>query len=308
LSAPVSRSWGLNLACPSCGGRVAPEFAGGVRCVACGACYPEVGGILRLVAGSSGAPGYDPHYFETLPRVETRHFWFLARREMIKDAMRRYIPDLDERPLFDIGCGTGGLLAYLASEGVAVSGACDAYAEALEIAGRRLDIPLVLVDEGRLPPLAPGHRLLAMFDVLEHIDDDRATLAWMASVLDPGGYLVVTVPAHPFLVDERDEQAQHRRRYRRRELRRKLEEAGYEVRLLTHFMAPLVPLLLILRLLKSLWPHAAGGGDARDTELRVVPGMNGTLRALLLVERAFVRAFNLPLGSSLLAIAVSRPR
>jgi SAM-dependent methyltransferase len=307
LSVPPPRPRAeLKLRCPGCGGRVVPAPAGGVECGACGARYPESSGILHLVAGSSGAPGYDPHYFGSLPRIEGRHFWFVARREVILDAMRRHIPDLDQRALFDIGCGTGGLVSYLAAEGIPVGGACDAYVQALEIARRRLDVPLVLVDEGRLPPLASGHGLVAMFDVLEHIDDDRGTLAWLASILEPGGYLVLTVPAHPFLFDERDRQAHHRRRYRRSELEEKLRAAGYEVRLLTHFMAPLVPLLLFLRLVKSVWPGGGGGEDPRDAELRVVPGMNAALRGLLLLERFWLGALGLPFGSSLIAIAVRR--
>jgi len=287
---------------------VAPDPGGGVRCAACGAHYPEVGGILRLVAGSSGAPGYDPHYFENLPQIETRHFWFVARREVILDGMRRHIPDLDQRHLFDIGCGTGGLVSYLTAQGIRLSGACDAYVQALEIARRRLDVPLVLVDEGRLPPLAAGHTLLGMFDVLEHIDDDRGTLAWLASVLEPGGYLVLTVPAHPFLFDESDERAHHRRRYRRRELREKLEGAGYDVRLLTHFMAPLVPILALLRGMGRLLPRPAGTDrDRRDAELRPIPVVNGLFRSLLRVERGWIRTGTLPFGSSLLAIAARPP-
>ena len=41
--------------------------------------------------------------------------------------------------------------------GSTVAGACDAYLESLEIVRRRVTAPLVLVDEGRLPPLGPGH-------------------------------------------------------------------------------------------------------------------------------------------------------
>ena len=140
-------------------------------------------GILRLTLGREGAPGYDPHFFNTLERVEGRHFWFVARREVILDALRRAVPDLEHRGLFDIGCGSGGLLQYLAARGVTVAGACDAYLESLEIVRRRIAAPLVLVDEGRLPPLGPGQELLGLFDVLEHLDDDRGVLRFLRSAL-----------------------------------------------------------------------------------------------------------------------------
>jgi SAM-dependent methyltransferase len=262
-------------------------------------------GILRLALGREGAPGYDPHFFDTLDRVEGRHFWFVARREVILDALRRAVPDLDRRGLFDIGCGSGGLLKYLGTRGVRVAGACDAYLESLEIVRRRMAVPLVLVDEGRLPPLGPGHEILALFDVLEHLDDDRGMLRFLHSVLAPGGVVVLTVPAHPFLFDDRDELAHHRRRYRRDELRRKLEEAGFSVSVLSHFMAPLVPALLALRAVSRLVPSSHRRSRERQAlEFRVVPVLNALVRAVLAVERRVLRLGSLPFGSSIIAVAV----
>jgi SAM-dependent methyltransferase len=146
-----------------------------------------------------------------------------------------------------------------------------------------------------------------LFDVLEHLDDDRGMLRFLHEILVPGGALVLTVPAHPFLFDDRDELAHHRRRYRRGELRRKLGEAGFEIRVLTHFMAALVPPLLLGRVITGLLPRSIRRRRERQAlEFRVVPGVNGLLRAVLGLERAFLRVAPLPFGSSLIAIA-TRP-
>lgn len=263
------------------------------------------GGILRLSSVSVGTPAYDPHYFETLPQVEEGHFWFVARREFVLDALRSAVPDLAERPLLDVGCGSGGLLKFLEENGVPMCGACDAYPEALRIARSRSSAPLFLVDEGRRPPLGPGQRLVGLFDVLEHLDDDLGTLSWLASVLEPGGFLVLTVPAHPALFDETDVLARHRRRYRRSELASKLRAAGFEIRTLTHFMALLAPAIYAGRRI-GRWVGLGGSSAVarRDSELRIVPGLNGALLALLRLERRLFRRLPLPLGTSLLAIAV----
>jgi SAM-dependent methyltransferase len=294
----------LSLVCPRCRGPLDRDDRG-YRCPACGVAYPERDGVLRVLEGDSGAPGYDPHYFGTLPQVEQKHFWFLHRREVILDALRRHVPDLARRPLLDLGCGSGGLMAYLGPEGVPLAAGCDAYVEGLLLARRRVDVPLVLVDLGRLPPLGPGQAMIGLFDVLEHLDDDRGVLRWLASVLEPGGVLVLTVPAHPFLFDEMDELAHHRRRYRRDELREKLEAAGFEVGVVAHFMGVLLPLLVLVRLLGRLLP--ARPRARRDLELRVVPVVNPLLRLLLRIERWVCRRTPLPFGTSLIAIAV-RPR
>jgi SAM-dependent methyltransferase len=276
---------------------------GGVRCTACGREYPEEDGVLRLIAGSQGAPGYDPHFFSTLPAIEDVHFWFRARRRVILDGLRRAVPDLGQRRLFDIGCGSGGLLGFLERSGVPVAGGCDAYLQGLRVARGRIAAPLVLVDEGSLPPLGPGQTLVGLFDVLEHIDDDVGTLAWLHSILEPGGVLCLTVPAHPFLFGEMDRRARHRRRYRRGELRGKLEAAGFQVRRVSHFMASLVPPLVLMRLGPGSG-RATHGDPGGEAELRVVPGLNALLQGLLAVEAALGSVVELPFGSSLLAIAV----
>lgn len=276
------------------------------RCNGCGARYDWRGGILDLTTSRKGAPGYDPHFFSSLSQVEERHFWYLSRREVVLDALERSVPDLRTRPLFDIGCGSGGLLAFLERH-LPVGGACDAHRLGLELARQRTAVPLLLVDDGRTPPLAEGQTMLGLFDVLEHLDDDEGTLRWLFAILAPGGVLALTVPAHPILFGEVDRLACHRRRYRRDELLLKLRRAGFQVRLLTHFMAPLVPLLLLFRQLTGLLDRLGFGSATRSTqEQAVVPVFNGLMRALLRVERVWLRHFELPFGSSLIAVA-ARP-
>lgn len=291
------------LVCPRCR-RPLGGSEGSRSCAACGVRYPERDGILELVAGARGTPGFDPHYFEALARMEQEHFWWRARRELILDVLRRGVPDLASRALFDIGCGSGGLLDFLARSGVPVAGACDAYLESLHIVRRRLEVPLVLFDSGRLPPIGEGLGLVGLFDVLEHVDDDGGMLRWIATVLAPGGYLVLTVPAHPFLFDEMDEIAHHRRRYRRGELRGKLQRAGLEVAVLSHFMAPLVPMMVAVRTLgRALAGRTRTALERRTFEARVIPGFNPAVLTLLRAERLWLRRASLPFGTSLLALA-----
>jgi SAM-dependent methyltransferase len=292
----------LSLVCPAC--RAPLDLGtGGAACPSCGRTYPQDEGVLRLTTGGSGAPGYDPHFFGTVPLVEDTHFWFVARREVILGALRRHVPDLAGRQMVDIGCGAGGLLRFLEASGVPVAAGCDAYLQGLRLARQRMQAPLVLVDEGRVPPLGEGQSLVGLFDVLEHVDDDAGTLAWIRSILEPGGVLCLTVPAHPFLWDEMDVRAHHRRRYRHRELRDRLEGAGFQVRWISHFMATLVPPLIAFR--KGLRLLRRGGAAVDpDAEFRVVPGVNGALRLVLRAEAALGAVVPLPFGSSLLAIAV----
>ena len=297
------------MVCPACRGALVGEgkkdaSSLGCRCTRCRAFYPWREGILHLTRGVPGAKGYDPHYFSTLPQVEHVHFWFVHRREVILDALRASVPDWRGRPLFDLGCGSGGLLAFLAEAGVPVAGGCDAYLAGLRLCRQRLDVPLVLLDEGASPPLASGQLLVGMFDVLEHLDDDLAVLRTLHAALAPEGILILTVPAHPWLFDEMDFLAHHRRRYRRAELGHKLAAAGFEPLRVCHFMALLVPLLLVARALGRLLPgRLKDAGSRRDAELRLVPLLNPLLLALLRLESWLSRLFPLPFGTSLIAVA-----
>jgi SAM-dependent methyltransferase len=295
----------LHLVCPRCRAPL-PATREGASCPGCAARFRMRDGVLDLRVGRLGAAGFDPHYFPALAAIEREHFWFATRREVVRDALRDAVPDLARRALFDVGCGSGGLLEFLGASGVPLAGACDAYPESLALVRRRVTAPLLLVDEGRLPPFAPGYTLLSLFDVLEHIDDDVGTLRLLFEVLEPGGVLVLTVPAHPFLFDEMDTIAHHRRRYRRPELGGKLRAAGYRVLRLSHFMAPLVPLVALRWLVRAL-PGRRSALERRRVELAVTPVLNGLARAVLRLERPLVRAGLLPFGSSLIAVA-QRPR
>lgn len=293
----------LRLACRRCATGLAPSDEG-LRCPACGLSLVEREGILACLppGASGGRSGFDPHFFPGLDQIEERHFWFRARRLLIRERLQRWVPDLAQRALFDIGCGTGALVAFLERTGVTVAGACDAYAEGLRLARARVRAPLLLAAEDQLPPLAAGQSLIALFDVLEHIDDDRATLAWLASVLAPGGVLALTVPAHPFLFDENDRAACHRRRYTRPELLEKLREAGLRPLRVEHCMAALVVPRVVSRL-AGFQLHKQPG---RLSPLSVIPVANELAYATLELERWLTRWLRAPFGTSLLAIAAKR--
>jgi SAM-dependent methyltransferase len=66
-------------------------------------------------------------------------------------------------------------------------------------------------------------------NVLEHIDDDSTVLKNFCNLLSPGGHAILLVPQHPWLFTPIDESVGHFRRYTALELRKKMEDAGFEV-------------------------------------------------------------------------------
>jgi hypothetical protein len=69
--------------------------------------------------------------------------------------------------------------------------------------------------------------LLCAFEVLEHIEDDKAALDEWSSYIRPGGHILLSVPAHPHRFGPMDVQVGHFRRYSPPGLTSLLESVGF---------------------------------------------------------------------------------
>ena len=89
-----------------------------------------------------------------------------------------------------------------------------------EWAGSGSIAPRPDVQIGTTADIPPHSRFdtILYIDVLEHIDDDRAEMARAASLLSPGGTVIVLSPAFPRLFSEFDRSVGHSRRYTRSSL------------------------------------------------------------------------------------------
>jgi len=245
---------------------------------------------------------YDPDWFTPLAAVEDRHFWFRSRNRVIGALAARIAAGLAPGcRVLEVGCGTGNVLRVL--EQTCPAGAVvgmDLFGEGLDHARRRARCPLLRGDLHQ-PPFRARFALIGMFDVLEHLADDAQALRDLGALLEPGGVLMLSVPAHPALWSYFDEASGHHRRYREEELRRKLVEAGYRVQYVTPYMAALLPLMWLGRSLCR-----GSGREAASLELRVIPVLNELLRLLLAPEAGWIaRRRRLPFGASLLAVATA---
>jgi hypothetical protein len=139
--------------------------------------------------------------------------------------------------------------------------------------------------------------MIAMLDVLEHIRGDQEALAALAPKLAPGGRILVTVPANPWLWSPHDVAHHHQRRYTARTLRDIFNAAGFRVRYMTHFNSLLLPLVVAARAVGKLTGRE-GGDDA-------MPGatVNHVLQATFAAERHWVGKHPLRFGVSLAAVA-----
>ena len=152
------------------------------------------------------------------------------------------------RRVLEIGAGIGNMSAFLVDqtrvERVVLTDTEPDYLGRLRerFAGRLH----VSVAELRLPAVSPSlaaERLdtVVCLNVLEHIEDDRASLRAMHDLLQPGGRLVLLVPSLRALYGTLDEALGHFRRYVPAELSEKLGAAGFRLRHLEYFNLAGVP-------------------------------------------------------------------
>jgi len=168
---------------------------------------------------------YDAGY-KTLRRL--RH----ARRynEWVWARLAPYVGDR----VLEVGCGVGNFTRFLRNrERVVATDNNEAYLALV----RRVFEHLDNIDVHRVnweDPQLDGLRgetfdTVLCLNVLEHIENDGAALATFATLLRPGGRLVLQVPAGRKLYGEIDRAVGHWRRYERDEIIAKLEAHGLAI-------------------------------------------------------------------------------
>jgi SAM-dependent methyltransferase len=237
--------------------------------------------------------------YDRMAELDSRHWWYRARREILADLIRRRIC-LPETPrILEIGCGTGHNLVMLKRFGRVDAIEIDAAARA--IASKRLGHAVM---EAPLPALTGvedrAYDLVALLDVVEHVAEDRAALESIARKLKPGGRILIAVPAHPWMWSAHDVVNHHQRRYTRATLRAVVAAAGLKLEMMSWFNSLLFPLAAAARL-------AGKVRRKEDSDDKLPPRpLNALFQAIFGLERYAIGRLPFPPGVSLVAI-VSAP-
>ncbi|MFZ5829732.1 MAG: class I SAM-dependent methyltransferase [Planctomycetota bacterium] len=220
--------------------------------------------------------------FELHAEIERKHWWFVARRQIVRSLVEAVTPDRSAR-VIDVGCGTGANVAALADRFNCVG--IDTSNEAIELARRQS--PTLRFVVGFAPDdlgdsMAEANAVLLM-DVLEHVDDDFALFSKLVAAASPGCHFLVTVPADPTLWSVHDEAFGHYRRYTRPRLELLWQGLPIEVRLLSHFNTRLLPLIKAIRA-RNRRSRTSSGAAGTDFWMPLGP-VNASLRAIFAGER-----------------------
>jgi SAM-dependent methyltransferase len=237
--------------------------------------------------------------------LERSHWWFRGRRSVYLGLLRHELAGQRPARVLDLGCGMGGFLSGLAELGGRVFPS-DISLESLAHCRER-GFPAGVVSSGyALPYQDASFDLVCLFDAIEHIPDHARVMREVARVLRPGGRVLVSVPAYPFLYANNDRVAQHQRRYTRSMLREVFEGAGLRVTRNSHanvFLFPLIlPVVLGIKLGEKLLPRRVES-DHTNLSWPLPRFVHAFLRAVFAAELPFTRRFDWPAGHSIVALA-----
>ncbi|MFE0502218.1 class I SAM-dependent methyltransferase [Lysobacter soli] len=189
------------------------------------------------VSGETAKVSYSADGHAECYGIEDSSFWFRHRNECIAALLARH--PFSGGPLLDLGGGNGYVAQRIQAEGMEVvllepgeTGARNARKH------RHLDhVVCSTIENAAFRPASFG--AIGMFDVIEHIADDRDFLERITPLLVPGGRLYLSVPCHQWLWSQADVDAGHFRRHTFDSLERLLE-GQFRVDYLTYFFRPLV--------------------------------------------------------------------
>ena len=243
--------------------------------------------------------GFDADYFGRLADLEAGSFWFRSRNRLLCWALEHYFPDA--RSFFEVGCGTGFVLAGIRKElPRLILAAGEVFSAGLSLAADRLPGVDLFQMDARQIPFESEFDVIGAFDVLEHIGDDELVLSQMYQAVRKGGGILLTVPQHSFLWSEVDEFSRHVRRYSMSALKAKVERAGFKTLRATSFVSLLLPLMLIARLKR----RPANREFDPTAEFRLGAPASYLLERVMDLERTMIRlGVSFPAGGSLLLIA-----
>ncbi len=167
---------------------------GALRCAACAASYPIVGGVPRFVASDNYASSFGLQWTRHAQTQYDSHSGLrLSETRFFEET--RWPRDLAGQTILEVGSGSGRFTEQAASTGACVvsldySHAVDAN---YQCNGARPNVLIVQGDVYRVPFRPRSFDKLFCFGMLQHTPDVRGAFMALPPLLKPGGHLVVDV-------------------------------------------------------------------------------------------------------------------
>lgn len=204
---------------------------------------------------------YDEEDNDACFALEDKSFWFAHRNNCILAVLRLFPA---RGVFFDLGGGNGFVAQGIQGTGRDVVLLEPGRRGTMNARQRGIAhiIRSTVQDAGFFPDTLPA---VGLFDVVEHIEDDRSSLEDIQRYVIPGGYLFLTVPASRWLWSSEDVAAGHYRRYSLRTLSDLVKRSGFEI----EFASYLFSFLALPIFLQRSVPSYLAGDRKEHTRRKV---------------------------------------
>lgn len=254
----------------------------------------------------------EPHVYKRLVEMEQTGWYYVARRNAIRDLIVRFIaPGSKRLKILDIGCGTGGNTNFLATFGdvtglepssLAIKLLIERYPNLKIVKGGAEDIPMKFQRQ--------TFDLCTILGVLcqKGVSNPERVLQDVCAMLKGGGWLIWSEGVYPFLTRQLDEETHGARRFYPRQMCSFLTENGFKIQFKTHLVSWGFPISLALAFLyrfkKDSSAHKKNEADEAP-EMKIQNRyINNLLYAITRLEwKLSMDVFPPPFGVSYLILA-----
>ena len=238
-----------------------------------------------------------PDEYRKMAEVEDRMWYYRALHRHVVGGVRPRSENVSVS-LLDAGCGTGGLMRRLKERYPAwkLTG-LDFSSLACDLARERSGEKVVEGSITALPFSSAHFDVIISCDMVCQVSDPGRAVAEIFRCLQPGGIVLLTMPAYQWMYSYHDREVANLRRNIRMEVNALLSAAGFEITRSTYWNMLPFPLAFIKR---KILPSDASSSDVKLFPPLVERFFNGLMR---LKQFWLSLGGRMPFGSSVLTVA-----
>ncbi|MEW6108502.1 MAG: class I SAM-dependent methyltransferase [Nitrospirota bacterium] len=239
--------------------------------------------------------------------LEREHWWFLARKEILRDQLRKLFDGVKTLKILNVGAAWGASTIMLQEFGEVTS--LEYNKICCDYVKQELGIDCVQGNITALPFEDNFFDLVCAFDVVEHVQDDRLAISELHRVCKRGGYTFTTVPTFNFMWSEHDVINEHKRRYTKKSYLKLFSDTDCSVMYRSYFNFWLFFPVATFRVLSSFFKRNRAEAVAQSDNLKINKGwLSFILHQIFRSETLLLRrGMVFPVGVSLMVISNKNP-
>jgi SAM-dependent methyltransferase len=229
---------------------------------------------------------------------EHKYWWYVALHTLILKTLIKQKINSNAK-IIDAGCGTGGLLEFLTQKGFYNLQGFDYSIDAINFCKKR---GLDYCFQQDLNEWDPDQKydVIISSDVLYHknIIDDKKVLKKFKNALNPGGLLILNLPAFEILKRKHDIVVETKKRYTIKSLNASVKNIGLTKLSITYRL----PLLFVFILISKIIENITKKENKSDLD-SISTFTNKLLLTMNILENnLLLRGFKFPFGTSVFVI------